>query len=61
MNYGEIKKNDIANGEGVRTSLFVSGCIAKIALISRLGIFHSASLLPKKQWRKYSTPARLIG
>ncbi len=26
MNYGEIKKNDIANGEGVRTSLFVSGC-----------------------------------
>lgn len=26
MNYGEIKKNDIADGEGVRTSLFVSGC-----------------------------------
>lgn len=26
MKYGEIKKNDIANGEGVRTSLFVSGC-----------------------------------
>lgn len=26
MNYGEIKLNDIANGEGVRTSLFVSGC-----------------------------------
>ncbi len=26
MNYGEIKNNDIANGEGVRTSLFVSGC-----------------------------------
>ena len=26
MNYGEIKKNDIANGEGVRVSLFVSGC-----------------------------------
>lgn len=26
MNYGEIKKNDIANGQGVRTSLFVSGC-----------------------------------
>lgn len=26
MNYGEIKYNDIANGEGVRTSLFVSGC-----------------------------------
>ena len=26
MNYGEIKKYDIANGEGVRVSLFVSGC-----------------------------------
>lgn len=26
MNYSEIKYFDIANGEGVRTSLFVSGC-----------------------------------
>lgn len=26
MNYMEIKKYDIANGPGVRTSLFVSGC-----------------------------------
>lgn len=26
MNYCELKKCDIANGEGVRTSLFVSGC-----------------------------------
>lgn len=26
MNYGEIKHFDIANGPGVRTSLFVSGC-----------------------------------
>ena len=26
MNYGEIKKNDISNGIGVRTSLFVAGC-----------------------------------
>lgn len=26
MNYGEIKKFDIANGTGVRVSLFVSGC-----------------------------------
>lgn len=26
MNYGNIKYCDIANGEGVRTSLFVSGC-----------------------------------
>ncbi len=26
MHYGTVKKFDIANGEGVRTSLFVSGC-----------------------------------
>ncbi len=26
MNYGEIKTTDIANGKGVRVSLFVSGC-----------------------------------
>jgi len=26
MYYGNIKYNDIANGDGVRTSLFVSGC-----------------------------------
>ncbi|MFI3166197.1 MAG: anaerobic ribonucleoside-triphosphate reductase activating protein [Bacillota bacterium] len=26
MNYGEIKTHDIANGEGIRVSLFVSGC-----------------------------------
>ena len=26
VNYGEIKKCDIANGEGVRVALFVSGC-----------------------------------
>lgn len=26
MNYGEIKRTDIANGPGVRVTLFVSGC-----------------------------------
>ena len=26
MNYATIKYNDIANGKGIRTSLFVSGC-----------------------------------
>lgn len=26
MNYAEIKYSDVANGPGVRTSLFVSGC-----------------------------------
>lgn len=29
MNYATIKFNDIANGSGVRTSLFVSGCTHK--------------------------------
>lgn len=26
MNYADIKKVDVANGEGVRVSLFISGC-----------------------------------
>ena len=26
MNYADIKKIDVANGEGVRVSVFVSGC-----------------------------------
>ncbi len=26
MNYANLKKNDIANGSGIRVSLFVSGC-----------------------------------
>ena len=30
MNYGEIKFNDIANGEGVRTSLFCIGLQASL-------------------------------
>lgn len=29
MNYGKINKTDIANGPGVRVSLFVSGCRRK--------------------------------
>lgn len=29
MHYGEIKSPDIANGEGCRVSLFVSGCEAR--------------------------------
>ena len=29
MHFGNIKKNDIANGEGVRVSIFVSGCSHK--------------------------------
>ena len=26
MHYGTVKKFDVANGEGIRTTLFVSGC-----------------------------------
>ena len=26
MNYAKVKKSDIANGEGIRTTVFVSGC-----------------------------------
>ena len=26
MNYAQIRKYDVANGEGIRTTLFVSGC-----------------------------------
>lgn len=26
MNYGQIRRYDVANGEGIRTSIFVTGC-----------------------------------
>ena len=29
MNYSEIKSADVANGDGIRVSLFVSGCSNK--------------------------------
>ena len=29
MRYGQIRKYDIANGEGIRTSIFVTGCSHK--------------------------------
>ena len=52
MNYGEIKFNDIANGEGVRTSL---------VLMSKHGILPSVNRLQRKRWRKFWTPAITIG
>lgn len=63
MNYGEIKFNDIANGEGVRTSLFVSGCRhhCKIVLMSKHGILPSVNRLQRKRWRKFWIPAITIG
>ena len=33
MNYATIKYYDIANGPGVRTSVFVSGCRHHLSLI----------------------------
>ena len=50
MNYANIKYCDIANGEGVRTSLFVSGCRRHCkGLLQRPwpGIFATASRLTK--------------
>lgn len=29
MNFGQIRKYDIANGDGIRTSIFVTGCTHK--------------------------------
>lgn len=63
MNYGEIKFNDIANGEGVRTSLLyrVAGIIAKIVLMSKHGILPLVNRLQRKRWRKFWIPAIMIG
>ena len=50
MNYGTIKEYDIADGPGVRVSLFVSGCriTARDALMKKPGILIMESLLPMK-------------
>ena len=50
MNYGTIKNYDIANGTGVRVSLFVSGCgiTAKDASIPKPGISITEIHTPKK-------------
>lgn len=46
MNYAKIKHFDIANGEGVRTSLFVSGCQ-----------FHCSNCFNSEAWDyNYGTP-----
>ena len=50
MNYADIKYCDVANGEGVRVSLFVSGCItAKNVLIKKHGISIMEILSRKKK------------
>ena len=49
MNYAAIKPCDIANGPGVRVSLFVSGC-APAVFSRRRGIFSTAAPLPRILW-----------
>lgn len=66
MYYGEIKNCDIANGEGVRVTLFVSGCTnaAKTASSRRPGRLTTVSPLPPKRRRlccKCSAPAYING
>lgn len=63
MNYGEIKFNDIANGEGVRTSLFVSGCRhhCKNCFNEQTWDFAFVNRLQRKRWRKFWIPAITIG
>lgn len=54
MNYADIKKIDVANGEGVRVSLFVSGVItiAKDVLINAHGILIMVINSQKKRNKK---------
>ena len=48
MNYATIKYCDIANGEGVRTSLFVSAAIAPTVSTQWRGISTMARPLPTR-------------
>lgn len=47
MKYAVIKKYDVANGPGVRVSIFVSGCniIVKAVLMRKHGILIMGILL----------------
>ena len=51
MNYGNIKECDIADGPGVRVTLFVSGCliIVRAVLIRKPGIFSMGFLLQRRR------------
>ncbi len=50
MNYADIKKVDVANGTGVRVSVFVSGCThgCKGCFNEEAGILIMESHLQKK-------------
>ena len=55
MYYGTIKKYDIANGPGVRVSLFVSGCRhhCKGCLMRRRGISDMDSYIQKRRRKRF--------
>ena len=52
MNVGEIKTYDVANGTGIRVTVFVSGCTtaAKAVFSRRPGILITASPI-RNRWR----------
>ncbi len=54
MHYGAIKKCDIANGEGIRTSLFVSGCTnrCKNCFNRETWAFDYGSPFTEKEWQE---------
>lgn len=54
MNYAEIKQYDVANGPGVRVSLFVSGCThhCKECFNPETWDLNMASHLRKRQYRR---------
>ena len=54
MNYSAIKKRDIANGPGVRTSLFVSGCTHRCPGCFNPGTWDFVAGEPfgEKEWRE---------
>ena len=62
MNYGEIKKTDIANGIGVRVTLFVSGCTrhCKNCFNAETWDFNYGNRLQKKRKTRCSQPLHLV-
>jgi len=58
MNYCEIKKTDIANGSGVRVTLFVSDTTARAVFSLTLGTLTTASLSQIPPQTRYLTPSQ---
>ena len=61
MNYGEIKKYDIANGEGVRVSLLCPGAPITVrdALTRKPGIFLLEKNTHRRRKKRSLTQPRL--